>query len=231
MPAAKSIKVRRKKLVHDDTRLLTKKKKISKQQRLERERQALELRAGGASYDQIATALGLYDKSHSKRIVEMALSRFEIEAAKSVVRMDLQRLDEYIMRCTHALRNNGDLSQIDRLMRIMEFRYRLLGINGEDVRAMQAEHGITNINIKGGVQVVQARTETETEFIQKMMSAVGVDPNSKTATKYLAERETAVVRALPLLAGSANDGKPTDSTLLLDEDAAEILDAEVVEDE
>jgi hypothetical protein len=146
------------------------------------------------------------------------------------VKLDLSRLEEYIMRCTHDLRTNGNLGQIDRLMRIMEFRYRLLGINGEDVRAMQQEHGITNIHIKGGVQVVQARVETEDEFIKKMMSAVGVDPNSPTAQKYLEERSAEPTRSLPMLKGSANEGSGHDDKPQLLEDEAEILDAELVDE-
>lgn len=232
MPTTKKIKIRRKdKTIADDRRYMTQKKRERIDRNRQRQAQALELRQGGATFEQIATAMGLSQKGAAKQLVERALEKFEIEAARNVVRLDLARLDEFIMRCTHDLRQNGNLSQIDRLMRIMEFRYRLLRINGEDVDVLRQEHGVTNVHIKGGVQIVQASPETEEEFIKKMMGAVGVDPNSPTAQKYLQERD-ANVRALPMLKGSANETRIIDTdTELLEDDFDEAVEAEIVEED
>ena len=180
-----------------------------------RQQKALELRMAGTPYADIARALGYANPSSAKKACDSAMSRVTIDAAKEVVAMDLARLDEFQMRCTHALRNNGDLGQIDRILRIMDWRYRLLGVNDETVRALQSEHGIhTTTNVKNQVMVVQAAPETSHDFISKMMKAVGVDPNSDEAQTLLrqynlneAAEEEGVVRALPMLEGSANSDR------------------------
>lgn len=213
--------------------------KITPEQKAERElkkSQALELRMAGTPYADIARALGLTDKSHAKKLCDSALASVQIDAAKEVVAMDLARLDEFQMRCTHALRQNGDLGQIDRILRIMDWRYRLLGVNDETVRALQSEHGIaTQTNIKNQVMVVQAAPETSHDFIAKMMKAVGVDPNSEDAQTLLrqynineAADDSGVVRALPMLEGSANSDR--DAMEAKERLAAEeIVEGEIVE--
>lgn len=199
-----------------------------------RQQQALELRMAGTPYADIARALGYANPSSAKKAADVAMSRVTIDAAKEVVSMDLARLDEFQMRCTHALRNNGDLGQIDRILRIMDWRYRLLGVNDETVRALQSEHGIaTQTNIKNQVMVVNAAPETSHDFISKMMKAVGVDPNSSEAQTLLrqynldaADEET---RTLPMLEGSANSDR--DAMAAKERLAAEdIVEGEIVED-
>ena len=208
----------------------TQKQKANLAERRAKQLKALELRQSGATYQMIADALGLYDASQAKKYVDRALDRLEIEAAKDVVRMDLSRLDEFQMRCTHALRQNGDLGQIDRIMRIMEMRYRLLGVSDETVRQLQADHGIgSTTNIKNVVMNVTAAPETQEEFVAKMMRAVGVDPESAEAKRYLSERSrTGSDEKLPLPPGSANDAQIVQGQAVeLSED--EIIDAEIIE--
>jgi hypothetical protein len=190
-----------------------------------KQEQALELRMSGITYNEIAKALGYSGPGAAKNAVDAVINRTEKEAATEVVALDLARLDEYQMRCTHALRNNGDLHQIDRLMRIMEMRYRLLGISDETVRAMQENHGIV-VNNKNMVMNIHAAPETEDEFIRKMMLAVGADPDSPQAKKILSEHD--VPLALPMLEGSANESRTGEGEELGDE---EIVDGEIVEDE
>ena len=201
-----------------------------------RQQKALELRMAGTPYADIARALGYANPSSAKYACDKAMSRVQIDAAKEVVAMDLARLDEFQMRCTHALRNNGDLGQIDRILRIMDWRYRLLGVNDETVRALQSEHGIhTTTNVKNQVMVVQAAPETSHDFISKMMKAVGVDPGSEEAQTLLRQynineeaEQNGVVRALPMLEGSANSDR--DALEGKEELAAEeIVEGEIVE--
>jgi hypothetical protein len=200
----------------------------------ERRHNAMEMRASGIPYVRIAKELGYYDASHAKRDIDKGIAAVEIDAAKMVISQDLAMLDEFKMRCLHALRNNGDLSQIDRIMRIMDKKYSLLGVSEETVRALQSEHGI-NVQVGAGgsatVQVVQAATETNDEFLAKMMRAVGVDPKSKEAKKLRAHyAEQNRHRTLPMLQGGANSDMDAvkDSTHLGDE---EIVDAVIVEEE
>lgn len=209
-----------------------KKKKIVKGPSDEKLTAALELRTGGATYREIATIVGFHDASHAKRSLDKFLARMEIDAAKEVVALDLARLEEYMMRCTYALRENGDLHQIDRLMRIMEMRYRLLGINDETVRALQADHGIHTTTTTNNVQIVMASPETEDEFLRKMMGAVGVDPDSPEAVEYRERMRNHRTgpngeKILPMLEGSANTGNDRTGDPL-EED--EIVEAEIVEE-
>lgn len=183
---------------------------------------ALNLRMSGATYQNIADALGYSNPSAAKAAVDSAIWRAEKDAAKEVVALDLARLDEYQMRSTHALRTNGDLHQIDRLMRIMEMRYRLLGITDETVRSLQQDHGIT-INNKNMVMNIHAAPETEEEFLRKMMRATGVDPDSEEAQRVLSEHTTPL--ALPMLEGSANEGIVRSTS-----DDDDIVEAEIVEE-
>lgn len=185
----------------------TKRKKSQQtEERRRKQLQALELRQSGATYQMIADSLSLHDASHARKYVNWALDRLEMDAAKNVVQLDLSRLDEFQMRCTHALRQNGDLGQIDRVLRIMEFRYRLLGIGDETVRQLQADHGITNVhNTTNVTQNVVAAPETQEEFVSKMMRAVGVDPDSEEAKQYVASRSQQGDSPLPMAPGSAND--------------------------
>ena len=231
MPDARKVRVKiKKKTIADDRRYMSDARKRRTEARRLKELQSLELRAGGATYEDISRALNLSDRGQAKKYVNRALEKFEIEAARSVVKLDLARIDEYIMRCTHALRTNGDLNQIDRLLRLMEFRYRLLGINSEDVRTLQSEHGIhTTVNNKNTVMVVHPTPETENEFISKMMQAVGVNPQSPAAQKYLEQHNVEQSKKeLPMLKGSANERDTADKSNDIDE--AEIIDAEIVDE-
>lgn len=193
-----------------------------------RQEQALELRMAGTTYPKIAEALGYANASSAKAAVDAVIGRTDREASKEIVALDLARLDEYQMRCTHQLRANGDLHQIDRLMRIMEMRYRLLGITDEVVRSMQENHGISVTN-KNMVMNIHTAPETEEEFVRKMMRAVGVNPDSQVAKNLLSEH--AIPKTLPMLEGSANVSGvrvEVEDTNSLDED--DIVEAEVVEE-
>lgn len=197
-----------------------------------RKQQALELRASGVTYRDIAEKLGYSSPSHAKYDVDKAISDVHMDAAKEVVMMDLTMLDEFKMRLLHDLRNNGNLHQIDRIFRVMEWKYRLLGVSDETVRQMQDQFGIAGtpsvVNNTNNVQVVMASPETEDEFIGKMMRAVGIDDSSEVAKKYIEERSGDKARTPPMLVGSVNEAKQVaDKSDPVDGD--DIVDAEIVE--
>lgn len=243
MPLSTNEKPRTKTVRRVKRRVVVKKKKFvpvappkrtPEQKKAIRERQetALDLRMAGSTYREIAQALNYKSPSAAKNAVDSALSRVQIDAAKEVVSMDLARLDEFQMRCMYALRNNGDLGQIDRIMRIMEWRYRLLGINDETVRQLQSEHGIHTTNrTTNNVQVIMARPDTEKDFIEKMMNAVGVDPDSDEAQTLLRQYNLndEADRTLPMLEGSANSDKDAIKESAKELEGEDIVDAEIVD--
>jgi hypothetical protein len=116
-----------------------------------RELRALELRLAGASYAQVGMALGV-NRSRAYRIVMRALDRLIREPAEQVRQLELARLDQLwveayrVLRRQHPVISAGKvvvhpdtgqpledpapvLSAIDTLLRIMERRARLLGLD------------------------------------------------------------------------------------------------------
>jgi hypothetical protein len=116
-----------------------------------REARALTLRAAGASYRQIGQELGC-SENRALRITQRALDRLVREPAEQVRQLELARLDQLwveaykVLRRSHPLVSNGrvvvhptskqpleddgpTLSAIHTLLRIMERRARLLGLD------------------------------------------------------------------------------------------------------
>lgn len=147
----------------------------------EKQRRALEMKKGEATYEEIAQALGYADPSGARKAVRAAIDRIGIEEAKDVVAMDLMRLAEYQKLLTIQLRTKGDLSVIPTLMQVMRERRVLVGWSPETWEEEQRKgKGITN----NGVMVIQGSSSSD--FVKGMMEAVGIDPNSEEAKKRLA---------------------------------------------
>lgn len=115
-----------------------------------RDGEAARLRAEGKTYDQIAEALGYTDRSLAHRAVERALAAAVREPAESLRQLELIRLDALwieavkVMTTEHITVNNGrvievdgvplkddqpTLQAIDRLLKIMERRAKLVGLD------------------------------------------------------------------------------------------------------
>lgn len=152
----------------------------------ERQEQALELRKAGATYREIAAALGYANESGAKKACDAVMKRTVFDLAEDIVTLDLQRLDEFQKRCMAQLRTKNDLSQIDRLLRIMERRYMLAGVAPETVKKIQEAYGLDGAVINNaGVMVVQVGHNSEQDFVKKMMQASGIDLDSAEAKHYL----------------------------------------------
>lgn len=97
----------------------------------EREAQALELRKGGATLEQIGQALGI-NRSTAKRALDRALQRLaddHREDAEQVKAVENTRLDALFMaHWPKALAGHGEAT--DRILRIMERRAKLNGLDG-----------------------------------------------------------------------------------------------------
>lgn len=115
-----------------------------------RDGEAAQLRAEGKTYDQIAEALNFSDRSLARRAVERALAATVREPADELRQLELIRLDALwveavkVMTTEHITVNNGrvieidgvplkddgpTLSAIDRLLKIMERRAKLVGLD------------------------------------------------------------------------------------------------------
>lgn len=104
-----------------------------------REAEALSLRLAGYSYGEIASELGYANGSGAHKAVMRALEKLHpIEKAEKLRRIEAARLDR-LWRRLWAKLEEGDLSVVDRLLRIMERRARLLGL---DANKMEIALGV-----------------------------------------------------------------------------------------
>jgi len=97
---------------------------------LERERAALELRKAGATYRAIGEALGITPVG-AYRAVMRAIAKLNarvLEEAEAVRRLELERLDDLLLAMWPQAKK-GNQGAVDRVLRIMERRARLLGID------------------------------------------------------------------------------------------------------
>jgi len=95
---------------------------------VDKERAALELRRGGATYDAIARQLGYAHPSGAAAAYQRALKRTLMEAGSEEVRAaELDRLDRLqLAHWSKAIAGDGPAT--DRVLRIMEHRARYLGL-------------------------------------------------------------------------------------------------------
>lgn len=93
-----------------------------------REREALELRRAGVTYDVIAERLMYANKGGAHKAVQRALKRTLQEPADELRALELDRLERLqVAVWPKAMR--GDVASIDRVLRIAERRSKLLGLD------------------------------------------------------------------------------------------------------
>jgi len=94
----------------------------------ERHLQALELRKAGVTYEVIAGQLGYANASGARKAVVSALKATLREPAAELRELELARLDAMLLPLWRPVQA-GDEKAVDRALRIMERRARLLGLD------------------------------------------------------------------------------------------------------
>lgn len=92
---------------------------------------ALELRKAGATYETIAQMMGYSSKSTAFNAVNRLMTSTKREGSREAFEMELRRLDDLLMALWPAARQ-GELPAIDRTLRIMESRRKLLGLDAPE---------------------------------------------------------------------------------------------------
>jgi hypothetical protein len=92
----------------------------------EKQRQALELRKAGVTYAVIAERLGWKTADGAHKAVMTALRKTLQEPADAVRKLELERLDSMLLALATQVKN-GNQGAIDRALRIMDMRAKLLG--------------------------------------------------------------------------------------------------------
>jgi hypothetical protein len=95
---------------------------------VERKRQALELRKAGLTYQEIADRLGYDGPSGAYATIRAALRALVKEPAEELRDLEVARLDALLSGIWLEARK-GNVSKIDRVLKIMERRATLLGLD------------------------------------------------------------------------------------------------------
>ena len=95
---------------------------------VEKQRQALQLRYGGATYYAIAQALGYATAQGALLAVEAGLRRTVQEPADQLRQLDLGRIDAMLL-AIWAKARAGDYEAIDMVLKLLTRRAKLLGLD------------------------------------------------------------------------------------------------------
>ena len=96
-------------------------------QHAEKIREALQLRAAGMNYQDIADRLGYKNKSTAYRIIQKALEDLVKEPAEELRTLELDRLDRMTLGLA-AKAYKGDTKAVAALLRVMDHRAKLTGL-------------------------------------------------------------------------------------------------------
>ena len=111
----------------------------------EKRAEALELRAMGYNYQAIADEVGYGSRGAAHKAVAQELRNIPREAAEQARELELGRLDDLQMAAMNGAMS-GDLFAIDRVVKIVESRARLLGLynlpDNSDPGAEQARQAL-----------------------------------------------------------------------------------------
>lgn len=130
-------------------------------ERAKRRASALELRAAGRNYREIAEALGYSSRQHAFRDVKAELDSLVQTPAREVLAEELERLDKMLQGVWKEARR-GNLQSVDRVLRIMERRARYLGLDAPD-----------RLEVESSVSRSPAELAAEIEAIAKAMRPDG----------------------------------------------------------
>ena len=136
---------------------------------MEKSRQALELRKAGCDYRTIADRVGYAGPSAAHKAVMRALKLTVREPAEEVRELEQSRLDQMLLALWPRVRQ-GDDQAIDRAIKIMDRRARLLGLDAP-----------IRVNMKYIVDDVaedEDLTDEEKASLRRFMDRVGADRRS-----------------------------------------------------
>ncbi len=107
---------------------------------LERQRRALELRRSGRTLEDIARTLGYRQRAGAYKAIASALQRTLREPAEALRNLEMERLDRLqVALWPRAVQ--GDVKAVDAILRIMERRARLLGLDMPQRREVASPGG------------------------------------------------------------------------------------------
>lgn len=115
----------------------------------EKKRQALELRKAGVGYQAIADKLGYKGPAGAHYAVKSALAAITKPAAAEVRDLEVERLDAMLFAIWPQVRN-GNFGALDRAIKIMERRAKLLGLDMQPDQVLAANITVRFVGIDPG---------------------------------------------------------------------------------
>ena len=117
---------------------------------LDRQLKALELRKAGVSYEDIAKALGWAHKNGAWYAVKHAIALVKREPAQALITLEAERLDK-MQQALWAKAIKGDYGAVDRIIKLMERRARLLGLDAPESVELSGADGAPLVIAIGGL--------------------------------------------------------------------------------
>lgn len=117
----------------------------------EKAKQALELRRAGWSYDDIAEEVGYANRSVAYKAVKRSIAAITREPAAELLELELARLDDMFSGLYESARN-GDNFSVDRALKIMEQRAKLLGLYERKTDDTTAEARAAIVGFREGLK-------------------------------------------------------------------------------
>lgn len=97
----------------------------------DKRKQALALRVSGASYEQVANAVGFAHKSGAQHCIDAAIKDIYREPAKNLIQLECARLDAMLLGLWQKARQ-GDTQAVTTVIRIMDRRAAFLGLDAPE---------------------------------------------------------------------------------------------------
>lgn len=119
----------------------------------EKRAEALEYRKQGYSYPQIAAAMSI-GVTTAFEYVDYAIKAITQEAAHEVLKMELERLNDF-QAATFASAAEGDIPSIDVNLRISDRRARLLGLYPDGKGGFTVEHTTAHNGAGDGISKIE----------------------------------------------------------------------------
>ncbi len=113
----------------------------------QKQAKAVELRAAGVTFARIAEELGYTDESGARDAVKKALQATIQQPADELRQMELAKFDYIETRLAKQVAQ-GHLGAIDRLLKVIEARRKLLGLDAPERRELTAD--VTNYMVDIG---------------------------------------------------------------------------------
>jgi DNA-binding CsgD family transcriptional regulator len=142
---------------------------------LQRERDALEMRIGGASARAIAEQLGITERG-ARKAIRRAMDRIKDEIrgnAEDLYELQLERLDKMLLAVwSDAIK--GRYGAVDRVLRIESQRAKLLGLDAPTQVSITWQTELLQLIESGDITLDEAREELGDDLANEFFAAAGI---------------------------------------------------------